>query len=375
MPGVPWADVVVVAALAPVAVVEGLVRNVPWRAASIVAAVVVVLLLALRRKHPFVVFCAAFSVAVGLDLVAFAAGVSFDGLSVNMAILLLPYSLFRWGSGREAVTGLGIMAVVYGSAFVTDGMRNVGDVIGGAVVFLLPAALGATMRFRATAQERELEATRARERERLARDLHDTVAHHVTAIVLQAQAGRLLARTKPDVAERCLAVIEAEAARALAELRSLVGVLREGDAPLLPAPTLADVEQLARTSSDGRVVHVSLTGDLQGLPSAVQTAVFRIAQEAVTNALRHARDATRIAVHVDGSDDGVHITVTDDGAASSSSSTSSAASSSSSTSSGFGLAGMAERSALLGGRFHAGPSVDGGWQVDAWLPRSAKESA
>ena len=364
MPGVPWPDAVVVAVLAPLAVVEGLVREVPWRSVSIVAAVVVVLLVAGRRTHPFVVFCAAFSIVIALNLVAAFTGVAGNDLYVNAAILLLPYSLFRWGAGREAAVGLGIMAFVYASSAATDGLKDVPEAIGAGVVFLMPAVLGATVRFRATAQERTLETARARERERLARDLHDTVAHHVTAIVLQAQAGRLYAREQPDVAERCLAVIEAEAARALAELRTLVGVLRESDlgnpdAPLLPAPCLSDVEQLTRASSDGRVVEVSLAGDLQGLSPAVETAVFRIAQEAVTNALRHARAATRVLVRVDRGPAGVRVSVTDDGRASSSSSASSA---------GYGLVGMAERATLLGGTFRAGPRAGGGWQVEALLP-------
>jgi signal transduction histidine kinase len=359
----PWLDIALVAVLAPLAIVEALVRDdVPGRPLALASALVVIALLAWRQRHPFLVFCAAFAIAVGVDVVAFVVGAPSEPLYVSAAILFLPYSLFRWGAGRHAVIGLGVLALVYVSSAATDEMKDVSERIGAAVVLLMPAAIGAAVRFRAQAQRREVDAVRSRERERLARDLHDTVAHHVSAIAIQAQAGRVVLRKQPDAAERALAAIEAEASRALVELRSLVGILREGDAPLAPQPGLKDVERLARDSGDtgdGRVVDVVLRGDLDGLRPSVEAAVFRIAQEAVTNAVRHARDATRIAVTVDGERQGVRVCIEDDGATAAPADTRTL---------GYGLAGMAERASLLGGTFRAGPREERGWRVEAFIP-------
>jgi signal transduction histidine kinase len=355
---VPAHDVVLVLVLLPLVVAEGIVRNdVAHRPVAIGCALAVVLLLLLRRSRPFAAFCAAFGLTLVVNVAAFARGEPFEGLYSAIAILLLPYSLFRFGAGRQALLGLGVLVLVYLSSLLTGEMSEAGDAIGAAVVLLLPAAVGASLRFRAQAQEREVETARALERERLARDLHDTVAHHVTAIVLQAQAGQVVASTKPAAAARAFVAIESEAAAALAELRGLVGVLRRpGEAPLVPQQGLDDLDRLARTLDDGRVVVVTRSGDLAGVSARVQSAVFRIAQESVTNALRHAKGATRVVVQVEGAADGVRVRVDDDGAPVSS------------FAAGFGLTGMAERARLLGGTFAAGPGATG-FHAEAFVPR------
>ena len=127
----------------------------------------------------------------------------------------------------------------------------------------------------------------------LARELHDTVAHHVSAIAIHAQAGRALAATSPASSVEALEVIEAEASRTLAEMRAMVRVLRNQEpAEFAPQPGVADIDRLADAGRVGPHVEVVLSGDLAGLPSPVDTALYRMAQESVTNALRHARAAT-----------------------------------------------------------------------------------
>jgi signal transduction histidine kinase len=123
---------------------------------------------------------------------------------------------------------------------------------------------------------------------------------------------------------------------------------------------VADIEQLARSVGGWPRVHVQLSGDLDDLNPSVGIALYRIAQEAVTNAVRHARHATRITIHVDHEGEQVRLTVRDDGDASTTGH----------TAPGYGLVGMAERASLLGGTLQAGPDPDGGWTVDALLPKS-----
>lgn len=310
-----------------------------------------------RRAQPARAFFGAFGVVVAVDVGQAVAGVHAEGLYTSAAVLLLPYALVRHGAGRAALLGLGALAVVYVVAIVTDGVEG-GDRVGAAVVLLLPVVLGFAVRAQAQAQRRALELVREREREQLARDLHDTVAHHVSAIVIQAQAGRF---GDVDAARRALVAIEGEASLALTELRGLVGLLRDGAAPLAPtaAGDLSALSALARRLPDGRVVDVDGVDDVDGpLHPVVAAAIFRIAQEAVTNALRHARGATRIAVSVRRAGERVTLTVVDDGAPAA-------------AGAGFGLVGMRERAALVGGTCTAGP-VAKGWRVEAQLPRAPR---
>jgi signal transduction histidine kinase len=201
------------------------------------------------------------------------------------------------------------------------------------------------------------------EREQLARELHDTVAHHVSAIAVRAQAGRVVAAADPDAALDALAVIEEEASRTLAEMRDMVGALRRGtDADLAPQGGVADIGRLADGAGHRPDVQVELSGELDGLRPSVDAALYRLAQESITNAVRHARHVTRIVVSVRGDADRVRLTVDDDGDTSAHDPRSS---------SGFGLIGMAERAKLLGGSLEAGPNRDRdrGWTVQAVLPK------
>jgi signal transduction histidine kinase len=283
-------------------------------------------------------------------------------LDVQAFVLLLVYALFRWGSGRAMVLGgaiiLGRLVLYYATEPVT-----VEDVIGSLAVLFAVSAIGVAVRYRGRARARELDQVKLVERERLARDLHDTVAHHVSAMAVRAQAGLVTAEAQPSAATDALRDIETEAGRALAEMRALVRVLRtnEPDA-LTPGPRIADLAQLAGPSRGGPTVDVELIGDLEGLSPPVSAAVYRLAQEAVTNARRHARRATRIAVSVAADTQTVQLRVNDDGEIPSGRSP---------TLAGYGLTGMVERAELLGGACQAGPDPVKGWTVTAVLPRVA----
>jgi signal transduction histidine kinase len=355
-----WRDWVLVGVLVPTAVAEAVFReHLEWRPVALLLALVAVVSLLWRRTHPLLVVVIAFGsgVVVGSLLPMMAADEPV-GLYTAVCLLLLPYSLFRWGSGREMAIGLVILVVAYVVGVSAD-FTGVGDAVAAAVVLLFPAALGADIRYLTKVRQRELEQVTMREREQLARELHDTVAHHVSAIAVRAQAGRVVAATDPRAAVDALLVIENEASRTLTEMRAMVRVLREGDEPdLAPQRGIGDIEGLARAGVPN--VEVSMSGDLDGLRPSVGAAVYRIAQESITNALQHARSATHIQVCIEGEGDHVRLTVRDDGEPNAAGW----------GSDGYGLVGMTERATLLGGTLEAGPSREGGWTVNAVLPRA-----
>jgi len=233
-----------------------------------------------------------------------------------------------------------------------------GEVVAGYGFFLFSAALGASIRFHANTRARDIEQAKLRERNALARELHDAVGHHVSAIAIQAQAGRSVAATQPDRAVAALATIQEAASRTLAEMRALVGVLRDGAEPDLAPPAGAvEIARLARGDAAGPRVDVQLPDDLGDLSPSVGVALYRLAQESVTNALRHARAASLVIVRVTDEGEQVRLTIRDDGALTTP------------APAGFGIVGMTERVTLLGGSLRAGPGRGGGWTVDAVLPK------
>ena len=353
-----WRDWVLVGGFALAVVVETFARpDLPWRwfAAGVALAVLPTLLW--RRTHPLrsVAFafgaCGLAPIVTGHDL----------GLNAFVFVLFLGYALLRWGSGRAAVAGCAIIAAkVLFALFM--GYMAWADAIPAFGVLFAVAALGAALRYRARARQRELDQVKLLERERLARDLHDTVAHHVSAMIIRAQAGLATAPLNPSAATDALRVIEAEASKALAEMRGIVRVLRTDEpAELAPTPQVADLHTLAGRHLAGPAVEVAVDGDVEDLPAPVGTAIFRLAQESVTNARRHARNATRIDVSVVADGRSVRLQVTDDGEA---------APARAATAGGFGLAGMIERAGLVGGTCEAGPGPVRGWTVTAVLPRA-----
>lgn len=360
-PGPLRRDWVLVAALACWSAVEAVARQgMAPLPLLLMATLAVVAVLPWRRTQPLLAVVVALGVVTVVDLVRVLTGS--DGVlpSSVSATLVLTYSLFRWGSGRETAAGLAVVLLWLSITLVAES-TSLAEAVAGYAFFLFAAALGVAIRFRARIRIRDLDHVKAREREQLARELHDTVAHHVSGIAIQAQAGRAIAAAHPERAIETLTTIEAAASRTLTELRTIVGVLRAShDTDLAPQPGLAEVEQLATDPLTRPCVEVWLTGDLDDLSPAVGAALYRLAQESITNARRHARHATQVTVSVTGDDDQVRLTVDDDGSPGITGR----------APAGYGLAGMRERATLLGGTFHAGPTTSGGWRVEAVLPRS-----
>ena len=201
------------------------------------------------------------------------------------------------------------------------------------------------------------------ERLRIARELHDIVAHSIGIIAIQAGSGRRVFDASPAEARDALAAIEATSRETLSGLRRMMTGLRRaepgsgpGQAPLGPAPGLADIERLAAMTLDAGVqVEVEWLGSREPLPADIDLSAFRIIQEAVTNVVRHA-GTDRCLVWIDQQDGQLSIEVTDNGRGGST------------TGTGYGITGMRERAALLGGDFSAGPRPDGGFRVAARLP-------
>lgn len=362
-----WRDWVLVGAVAVGGVAEAVLRTdaalgelaVGWRIASVAVLLgTVPYALLIRRTHPLRALVVAFvpTLAYGAMMRVVHHRPSSGALNTSAVVLVVAYALYRWGSGRDGLRGVVVMlaALVVGNL---SGSGDVGDVIGGSVTLAVPVLAALTIRYRRTARARALGEAQAREREALARELHDTVAHHVSAIVVQAQAGQAVAVSDPSRAVGVLALIEEEAARTLEEMRVIVHALRAGAAAeLAPLHCLDDLDGLRRIGGASMRVSVHVDPALGELSPAVGAAVFRIAQESVTNAVRHARRATQTQVQVAATDAGVRVSIVDDGAPATPSG------------GGFGLQGMAERAALLGGRLEAGPRPGGGWQVVAELP-------
>ncbi|WP_262508307.1 sensor histidine kinase [Streptomyces spongiicola] len=365
-PGPGRRDRALAGVLVPVAVLEGVLRpDVPWRALSLVVGVGLIATLLWRRTRPLLMVLVAFGTLLLSQVWALVLGGGQPGLNTMMYMLLLPYALFRWGSKREAMIGLPVILV---PAVISVPLTSTspGDAIAGFALLFAAMALGEALRYRAYARARQFEQVKLVEREQLARDLHDTVAHHVSAIAIRAQAGLAVSAADPAAAGEALRVIETEASRTLAEMRSMVRVLRRADerAGLAPLPLATDLDDLRRAGA-GPAVDVEITGDVAGLAPALSTAVYRLVQESVTNARRHARHASRIAVRVAADERSVHLRVSDDG---------DAVHPRTGGSPGYGLLGMAERAGLLGGSLSAGPDPGRGWTVTAVLPRNGSAS-
>lgn len=372
------ADWLLVGGFEAAAVIEGIARpDLAGQPYVTLLAMALMPALLWRRSHPLTTCLIGFGVAGLLSVIQLVAGTEDLGPTSMMVVLILLYSLVRWGSGREILVGMPCIAAVVALGMFAAA-ATAPDLIGGSLLLLLIASLAAVFRARADLWQRQRREIRTQERLALARELHDTVAHHVSAIAVQAQAGGVIVRTQPAQAAQMLTAIEAEATRTLAEMRAMVRVLREDDwedgredgreggrgdgrgderAAYSPLPGVADLPTLARADATP-AVDVSLTGAVTALPRPVDAAVYRIAQEALTNALRHAPSATRVAIDLSRAGDSVRLRVTDDGLPHPGSV----------APPGFGLTGMAERAQLLGGSLHAGPAPHGGWVVEAVLP-------
>ncbi|MFI7599264.1 sensor histidine kinase [Actinoplanes sp. NPDC049681] len=359
-----WRDWALTAALVVLIPLEAVLRPaLPARIAGAALLLALLPTLLWRRTRPLAAVAVAFGTTALLPLVT--GGISPE-LFTMAYLLLLPYALVRWGSGREiglgaAVIAAKIIVAVAISQLVLD------DALTGLIVMSAVTALGLALRNRARARARELDQVKLLERERLARDLHDTVAHHVSAMAIRAQAGLATAPGDPGAATDALRLIETEAAQALAEMRAMVRVLRQGEpVDLAPSPGIHDVTTLARQARGGPEVDVRITGDVTGVPPSVGAAVYRLAQESVTNARRHARHASRIEVRVDAGAQAVNLRVSDDGDGGGP--VRPGGGGRGRPGGGYGIPGMVERAGLLGGTCAAGPEPGRGWTVTATLP-------
>jgi signal transduction histidine kinase len=326
--------------------------------------------LMLRRRAPLLTWLATWS---GIALLFLLAGNSLRGVAFMFVLFTAAYSLGAHASLRHAVTGLIIAAPVLalisykGEAGLAYPSHN--GASGVALSFLQVLAFwlagvfvharrrAARLAARSAALQRQAEQAAAAERTRIARELHDIVAHHLSVVVLQAAGAR--ASGKP--AGATLEKIENSARQALAETRRLLGVLRdpEEEAGLAPQPGIGELDALAASvRAAGLPVNLVIDGDPAALPAAVDVSVYRIVQESLTNVLKHAGPASA-DVTIDCAGDTVTVEVTDNGIAEPGRGAAAG---------GHGLAGMRERAAVFGGELAAGPRPGGGFAVRARLP-------
>ncbi|MEL6199294.1 MAG: sensor histidine kinase, partial [Pseudomonadota bacterium] len=217
-------------------------------------------------------------------------------------------------------------------------------------------------------RERHAEAERAvaAERTRIAREMHDVVAHQVSLMTVQAGAARTVSKTDPDAAGDAMAAVESAGRHALEEMRHLLGVLRPADADdaLVPQPGIDDVPSLVRHVQDaGPQVTLETRGALDALPARLELSVFRIVQESLTNVIKHAGPDAAVTVTIDGHDDRVIVTVTDNGTGNEAG-----------HSGGHGIVGMRERVEMLSGDLQAGARPGGGFEVRAEFPIQSEAS-
>jgi signal transduction histidine kinase len=329
-----------------------------------------------RRTRP--VACIG-GVWMPIALHALVTGQGAEGLFLFWAAWVSLYALAAYGSRRQLLAGL---ALAIGALLVHD-WNDPGAWRAGAaaawsaatwnlLVFVAPLIGGlvaGARRARTLATEKALVEAEARaavaeQRTRIARELHDVVTHHVNLVVLQAMAASGLLDRDPERVREPLQVIERSGREALSEMRRLLGVLRDEDAerPLAPQPGVEDVDALvgsARTA--GLAVGLAVSGNPRHLPDGLALTVYRIVQESLTNAARHAA-GSRVGVSLRYEPDAIDVAVVDDGGRETDEARG-----------GRGLLGMRERVAVFAGTLETGPSPAGGFAVHARLPLPREE--
>jgi signal transduction histidine kinase len=327
-----------------------------------------------RRRQPVAVLalacaCLGIKYAAGLNL-----------WSAGVAVLVAGYGLGACGSRpvRQAARVLAGAALLAAVVALQAQNGNHGPAVACALLAtaLVLGEVASSHRDVAAAAARHAQ---DRERASIARELHDVVAHQLSAIAVQAGAARLASAGDPDIAAAAVAAIEQEARRGLVELNHLVGALRQrsaGPPEVLPeVPSEVPSEVPPETPSEARLGSVGglverargagvaatlvVEGEPRQLPAAVDLAGYRVVQEGLTNAIRHARGSSAL-VRLCYLDDGIVVEIADDGPA--------AQGSPSGQGEGFGLTGLSERARLLGGEFEAGRGADRGFVVRAYLP-------
>ncbi|MEW2081970.1 sensor histidine kinase [Streptomyces sp. NPDC005283] len=353
-----------------------------------IAAALIVLLLslvvALRRRMPeqMLVLAAALGVAqLALDV---------EVNPADFAMLVIIYTVTahdgaRWAS-RLALAG-GLSAATLAQLRWPVENTGAGGKIFFTIVMSVPFALAwvlgdsirtrrayfAQLEERATRLEREREAQAkvavAAERARIARELHDVVAHNVSVMVVQADGAAYVLDAAPDQAKQALETISSTGRQALAEMRRLLGVLRTGDAPesgeYVPQPDVQQIEDLVeQVRVAGLTVDFKIEGTSRPLPSGVELTAYRIVQEALTNTRKHGGPEAGASVRLVYFDDGLGLLVEDDGRGSSHELYEDGGA----DGRGHGLIGMRERVGMVGGTLDAGPRPGGGFRISALLP-------
>ncbi|MDG6102991.1 sensor histidine kinase [Dactylosporangium aurantiacum] len=337
------------------------------------------LVLVARRRWPLPVFAAAALASLAYYAAGFTDGPGWIGLFVAL------YTLTAYGDGRRSllVAGAGIAVLATAWLVLAAGIEPaaaIGWVFFRIAASVMAAALGESVRSRrvaaADALERALLAERTREDEararvdaerlRIAREVHDTVAHAIAIINVQAGVTAYMLDRRPDRARDALVTIEQTSAQALHEMRAVLGVLRDRDRDngRAPHPGLGQVHELAVIARDaGLDVTVELDPAAPRLPGAVDTTAYRIVQESLTNVIRHVGPAT-VTVALDHDADALRVRVADDGGPDQRP----APAQDRVPEPGRGITGMRERCELLGGELVAGPRPGGGFEVTARLP-------
>ncbi|TDC65979.1 sensor histidine kinase [Micromonospora sp. KC207] len=297
----------------------------------------------------------------------------------TLALLVVVYTFAVRGRRVAAVVMAGLVAVLFGTWAIT---RYPGEDGGwGTLGFLLMIAIAwvvgefmrarreyfAEVERRATVAESERRALAraavAEERNRIARELHDVLAHSVSVMVVNAEGAALIRRADPDAVDRTLKTISATGRAALGDLRRLVEVLHVDPSSRAPQPATADLRELVSRVSVGRpAIDLVVAGDTGGLPASAAVQAYRIVQEALTNVVKHAPVDAPAGVVVDfgcaGTNRVVRIEVTNGGGP---------VRLDAFPASGHGLTGMRERVAMFGGTLDAGPTGEGGYRVTATL--------
>lgn len=364
------ADLLVPGALAGVGLLELLlVRPDAWVAAAFVE-LVAACLLGWRRAYPLVSTTA--SAVILLSLPWF--GPQLNELSTPILfVLLASYSLGRWIADRRGLVGIGLILTIFLADYLFVDLRahNWTDILFVSTLVLPPYVFGRITR-RLAVQATQLEANQevirrqaiAEERSRIARELHDVIAHSVSAMVVQTAAAQDLVRTDPDRAEAVLADVAATGRRALAETGRLLHVIRDeaDELGLAPAPGLGQLpELLTEFRANGLAIEAEIDDSLPVLPAGVDVSAYRIVAEALTNALRYGADRT-VRLRVAGVGDTLSIQASNPAQPGTASGT------------GLGLLGMRERVALLGGTLTSDIDAGGRFVLSATLPVRASVS-
>jgi signal transduction histidine kinase len=339
--------------------------------------------LAVRRRAPLLMWTVLWA---SLSLQAVITRNAPAGLELLFILCAASYSLAAHASLRRALAGLAVMApgaAIYvltshkmGSGILAihglgagpwhlAGLIFVGEIL---ACWLLGISVrarrhAASLAGRNAALQQQAQQAIAAERARIARELHDIVAHHLSVVVLQAAGARAAGSPAAGTLEK----IEHSGRQALTEMRRLLGVLREPheETGLTPQPGIGDLVALADSvCASGLPVHLVIDADHTGLPAAVSVSAYRIIQEALTNILKHAGPA-HAEVAISSANDAVTIEVTDDGTGTPAGTAHPG---------GQGLAGMRERAAIFGGELAAGPRPGGGFAVRARLPLTSEPS-